>query len=407
MDKKPLISFIIPVYNRENTLQRAIESILQSNFEDFEVILVDDCSTDKSLDLCKGYQKKDPRFKVIPLEVNKGPGHARNCGIKIAVGEWLYFVDSDDEICSEAILSVTNKLKIIHDDVDMIALKTVTVNENYAFDEDSYTADKEYEIEDFIKQYPEKLTSALWGFLYRRKFIVRYKICCPEFYSMEDLIFQLYSCLYTKKVFVFSELFYKYYAFREDSLAQKNCKDSSDTAVDIAMMQELAKVFLVSKKLNKLYQPFYQAIYRRVLTVGLRCNITYVPTSRDVCSVIEEFVNEADKERMKQLFEQLYCSFFETLLSEPVHIIPAGRLHRILAVQIQKNGGQVDGLYDNYIGSLEGVEMADAPGIKIYSAEKLKQMDKSIRFVSLVSTFFRITLRQQLSSYGYKEGLEG
>lgn len=94
---QPLISVIVPIYNRERTLDVCIKSILASEYKNIELILVDDGSTDSSREICQRYADADDRIKLI-CQVNKGVSIARNIGIKTANGEWLSFVDSDDAI---------------------------------------------------------------------------------------------------------------------------------------------------------------------------------------------------------------------------------------------------------------------------------------------------------------------
>lgn len=91
------ISAIVPVYNSENYVGRCIESVLSQTYQDWELILVDDGSIDISLRILRDYEKKDCRIKVIHQD-NKGPGMARNNGIKYATGEFVVFLDSDDYI---------------------------------------------------------------------------------------------------------------------------------------------------------------------------------------------------------------------------------------------------------------------------------------------------------------------
>lgn len=91
------ISIIIPVYNSEKFLVRCIQSILLQSFLNYEVILVNDGSTDSSGEICEAFARSDKRIKVIHQQ-NAGPGNARNAGLEIARGEFVAFVDSDDYI---------------------------------------------------------------------------------------------------------------------------------------------------------------------------------------------------------------------------------------------------------------------------------------------------------------------
>lgn len=96
----PLISIIIPVYNVEGYLRRCIDSVLAQSLSDFEVILVNDGSTDNCRAICKEYALKDSRIVVINKE-NGGPSSARNAGLDIAKGEYIGFVDADDYIAAD------------------------------------------------------------------------------------------------------------------------------------------------------------------------------------------------------------------------------------------------------------------------------------------------------------------
>ena len=94
---KVIISIIVPVYNVESYLPMCIDSILSQKFKDFELILIDDGSTDESGKICDKYIKKDPRIKVIHQR-NQGLSAARNSGIEIAKGDFITFIDSDDKV---------------------------------------------------------------------------------------------------------------------------------------------------------------------------------------------------------------------------------------------------------------------------------------------------------------------
>ena len=98
------LSIIVPVYNMagDGKLEFCLDSLLNQNLDDYEIIAVDDCSTDKSLDILNNYGKKHPdKIKVIHSEVNKHQGGAKNIGIKGATGEWIGFIDADDWIAPD------------------------------------------------------------------------------------------------------------------------------------------------------------------------------------------------------------------------------------------------------------------------------------------------------------------
>ncbi len=90
-------SIIVPVYNAETTLERCVKSILQQEFGDFELLLIDDGSTDKSGEICNQFATKDCRVKVAHQN-NKGVSGARNLGLELAQGKRILFIDSDDYV---------------------------------------------------------------------------------------------------------------------------------------------------------------------------------------------------------------------------------------------------------------------------------------------------------------------
>lgn len=94
----PKLSIIIPVYNSEAFLIRCLDSVINQTLKDIEIIIINDASSDKSSEIINNYAKKDNRIKAYHFKINKGVAVARNFGIKIATGEFIGFVDSDDKV---------------------------------------------------------------------------------------------------------------------------------------------------------------------------------------------------------------------------------------------------------------------------------------------------------------------
>ena len=95
-----MISVIIPLYNKESAVERSVKSVLSQTYQNLELIVVDDGSTDNSLDVVKRIQ--DDRIIIIEQE-NGGPSKARNTGVRHAKGEWIVFLDADDELLPRAL----------------------------------------------------------------------------------------------------------------------------------------------------------------------------------------------------------------------------------------------------------------------------------------------------------------
>lgn len=116
---KSLVSIIIPIYNVEQYLSFCLDSVLSQNFEEFEVIGVDDCSTDGSPEIFNSYSIADSRFRLVSHDVNCGLPSSRNTGLEHARGDYVYFLDSDDWMSPHALKML---LGLFHDDSIEIAM---------------------------------------------------------------------------------------------------------------------------------------------------------------------------------------------------------------------------------------------------------------------------------------------
>ncbi|MDO5391563.1 MAG: glycosyltransferase family 2 protein [Eubacteriales bacterium] len=106
------VSIIMPVYNAEKYLGQAIESVLSQTYTDFELLLIDDKSTDNSKEICREYSKKDSRITLLANNSEcHGPGPTRNIGLDYATGDYVYFMDADDWIDQELLECTVNRMK--------------------------------------------------------------------------------------------------------------------------------------------------------------------------------------------------------------------------------------------------------------------------------------------------------
>ena len=123
-----MISVIIPVYNVEDYLHVCINSVLKQSYQDFEIICIDDASTDSSLDILKYFAQKDSRVKILKNDSNNGPGYSRNKALDVANGKYIFFLDSDDWIEKETLEFLFNQCE--KDDLDVIMFKNIVFYEN-------------------------------------------------------------------------------------------------------------------------------------------------------------------------------------------------------------------------------------------------------------------------------------
>ena len=117
----PAVSIIVPVYNVEKYLRECLESIINQTFQDIEIICVNDGSTDNSRKILTEYAQTDSRIKITDKE-NGGLSSARNAGLKIAQGEFISFIDSDDWVDKTMIEKLYNNIRALNTDISICAV---------------------------------------------------------------------------------------------------------------------------------------------------------------------------------------------------------------------------------------------------------------------------------------------
>lgn len=127
MKNNPLISIIVPVYNSAKYLPKCLDSILNQTYQNLEIICVNDGSTDNSTNILKTYTKKDPRIKIL-TQKNSGLSAARNSGIKAATGEYIAFVDSDDQIKPTMLKDMISALQDSHANIAVCSFEEIYPN---------------------------------------------------------------------------------------------------------------------------------------------------------------------------------------------------------------------------------------------------------------------------------------
>ena len=247
----PVISIIIPVYNVEKWLNKCIDSILSQSYENFEVILVNDGSTDKSKDICDQYSKEDNRVKVFDI-LNSGQSVARNIGLKEAKGDYILFIDSDDYISDKAIIE-----KFIN----------ILDSNNYDFIYTSYCRFEDGNEEKITEILPINLTNdeiknkegkdilvdllnknsfhhAPYLKVCRKEFILNNKLFFREGYYHEDAEWTFKVFYYAKKIFIYDKPWYMRRMRENSTITSRNesaiCKKLCDRLI---IADDLIKFF--------------------------------------------------------------------------------------------------------------------------------------------------------------------
>ena len=202
--ENPAISIIVPVYNVEKYLERCLNSILKQSFTNWECILIDDGSKDKSSSICDFFADKDRRFKVIHQK-NQGVSQARNTGIDLATGEWIAFVDSDDWIENSMLQDLYNAA--IDNKADAILCGYYRTNgkrkvEEYRFNRGWFKIP-----DDLVIQ-----LNSTWGKLFKTSIIKNNNIRFPlRITYCEDACFTFYYFLISAKIYAIEKSLYNYY----------------------------------------------------------------------------------------------------------------------------------------------------------------------------------------------------
>lgn len=125
----PAFSVIVPIYNAEKTLRRCLNSLRDQSFSDFEVLMIENGSSDASNNICRAYASGDSRFLLHSCEKNTGPSGARNIGLEQVRGEWVVFVDSDDYVTLDYLEQLQRVFTAKHADVVFFGYRQINVDE--------------------------------------------------------------------------------------------------------------------------------------------------------------------------------------------------------------------------------------------------------------------------------------
>ncbi|MGN0660845.1 MAG: glycosyltransferase [Oscillospiraceae bacterium] len=260
-----VLSIVVPVYNAEKYLSRCIESILNQRYKNFELILIDDGSTDSSGKICDEYALKDERIVVIH-NVNKGVSEARNTGIANASGKYLAFVDSDDFVNDD----IYEKMIGYASEKSMPMCGHFLVDENATIKNSRkvYSVDGEVPLNRFFEFCENFSMNVPWNKIFITDIIKKNNLLFRKDLSLgEDLIFCLNYLRYIKNIYVINEPLYNYMQITGSvSLSQRYRDDFYYSQVCI--LNSLMDTF---KFLNVDFEPYRKRFYTLALDLLLQC----------------------------------------------------------------------------------------------------------------------------------------
>lgn len=218
----PLVSIIVPVHNAEKTIERCINSVLNQEYREFELLLLDDGSTDASGEICDAYGKKDTRIRVLHKE-NTGVSDTRNRGISMAKGEYLQFIDSDDWISPEATrffvrAAAENQCDMVI--ADFYRVVGERVSQKGSIEEEGVLTREDYAVK-MMQKPADFYYGVLWNKLFKRSIIEKYRLKMDNSVSWcEDFMFNLEYVRHTRRIYAMKIPVY-YYVKTKGSLVSQ------------------------------------------------------------------------------------------------------------------------------------------------------------------------------------------
>ena len=246
-----MVSVIIPIYNVRSFIERGLNNVLSQTYQDIEILLSDDGSTDGSYEECKEWALKDTRICVLHQE-NKGAGAARNHGINKAKGEFIYFFDIDDQIrpdLMEYCVKTMNEKSVDficfgYDNVETTFKSKVTIS----FPETIITSNQELK-ELFVDQFVLKVNGFPWNKFYRKSFLDKHNLRYEDQRIQQDEVFNLKCYRYLEKAYLSSAVLYTYYVYEKGNTRSRFIPSRFDIYKSVRNhFEELKKFWSLSDK---------------------------------------------------------------------------------------------------------------------------------------------------------------
>lgn len=271
---KMLLSVVVPVYNVEEYLTKCMESILKQTYKDFEVILVNDGSTDSSAEICNSFAVKDKRIKVIHKE-NGGLSSARNTGIQNAKGKYIAFIDSDDYITKDSFEVLINEA--IEYDLDIVCGNRIIVYTDKQIKPKQRLCKKIYSGEDFLCENLKNNSMPMCApyNIYKRELICNNNILFKEGLLHEDELWTPQIFLKATRVKAVDIYFY-IHIIRTGSITQGKNKEKNAKDL-IYICYELEKIYsrVKNRKNKKVLNDNLLTLYLNAINIGNLFNTSF------------------------------------------------------------------------------------------------------------------------------------
>lgn len=263
-----MVSVIVPVYQMEKYVERCIKSLLNQSYNNLEIILLDDGSTDNGLQICKQWEKKDKRIRVFDHS-NQGVSYTRNQGIEKSTGEYLIFLDADDILHPDTIGSMVECIENERADVCICGYSVVSETDRKCFKPniqgniDLNTFKEDY-FWDFYNKY---ILHNIGTKMYRKSWILSNNIRFKEKYAIyEDIIFCLEYLKNVRNIAVLDQDCYFYMKDNENSVTKSYRKEFLDNAFQLNEI--LAE--MISKRTEEFYYNILKNIFIPYVNVYMK-----------------------------------------------------------------------------------------------------------------------------------------
>ena len=294
------VSIIMPVYNAENFLEKTIESIRLQTYQDFELIIINDGSTDNSLSICQKYANKDQRIKLFTTH-NQGICNARNLGLKMARGKYICFSDHDD-ILHKDLLKDNIYLMNKHNSQLIKFMRT-----EYILNNEKLTATKKYNQnfknykdfnlkDSFFELLNNDLLTFVWDSIFLKDIIEKNKIFFDTNFIVgnEDIDFSIQYLKYCKSIIINNKAYYNHYARLGVSTSSKFSTAKIDTSIYLG---EKLISFICDNNISVSYFNYTYAITRMILNPICR-NLTEAKNNISLKKKIN-ILSDASKKLLK------------------------------------------------------------------------------------------------------------
>lgn len=309
---KPLISIVVPVFNRELYLKQSIESIINQTYKNLEIIVVDDGSTDTTSSICEFFSIKDKRIKVIH-KANGGVSSARNIGIKVATGDAICFVDSDDTIENEYIEAMVSKWNEQKFELVICSIKDIYINKVNSRNINQKLSGK------FFDDY-YKLINFLRGpvaKLYKLSIIKENGIRFPETISRgEDQIFNFTYYRHVKNYCFVNRNLYNYYHRDISSLSNSYTdKNYQDNLIKL----KLERDFFYSSNIRMKEKLINDSALRCLSSFSVNDIIVGYATFKRMCKEVTRYTDFNESGKSLKRYFIIICLKYQIIL--PIYII--------------------------------------------------------------------------------------